>query len=267
MNQSINTDSKNSKEPQQKYRLGRFSMRRGKITTRSLFLGVKCKYLRWVLELFGGFGFYGPLRLFHSFWAESILRWGKNERSPRKTTWPPASRTWLVSHVTRARLRWVLVWAGKNDCGKVVTLLLYWPTLMVNIWQTTKLIFISAVFNFFWNGMYMGYFFQILLATRVRCQYPEGKTCLQEHCIKFSFSNITVETIDRSGNRIRKFPLKPILLTYMYMHIHNLQTIPKNSCLLGNKSIFTHIPRLQTIPRIQCIPIHVFTHNNSLKTI
>ena len=23
------------------------------------------------------FGFYGPSRLFHSFWAESIVRWGK----------------------------------------------------------------------------------------------------------------------------------------------------------------------------------------------
>ena len=28
---------------------------------------------------------------------------GENWRSSRKTTWPPASRTWLVSHVTRAR--------------------------------------------------------------------------------------------------------------------------------------------------------------------
>ena len=27
----------------------------------------------------------------------------ENGRSPRKTTWPPASGTWLVSHVTRAR--------------------------------------------------------------------------------------------------------------------------------------------------------------------
>ena len=43
------------------------------------------------------FGFYGPSKLFHSFWAESIIRWGENGRSQRKTTWPPASRTWLVS--------------------------------------------------------------------------------------------------------------------------------------------------------------------------
>ena len=25
------------------------------------------------------FGFYGPSRLYHSFWAETIVRWGKNE--------------------------------------------------------------------------------------------------------------------------------------------------------------------------------------------
>ena len=50
------------------------------------------------------FWFYGPSRLFHSFWAESIVRWGENRRSPRQTTWPPGSRTWLVSHVTRAEL-------------------------------------------------------------------------------------------------------------------------------------------------------------------
>ena len=50
------------------------------------------------------FGFNNPSRLFHSFWAEPIARWGENGRSPIETTWPPASRTWLVSHVTRARL-------------------------------------------------------------------------------------------------------------------------------------------------------------------
>ena len=43
------------------------------------------------------FWFYGSSRLFHSFWAESIVRWDENGRSPRKTTWPPASRTWLIS--------------------------------------------------------------------------------------------------------------------------------------------------------------------------
>ena len=47
------------------------------------------------------FGFYGLSRLFHSFWAEPIARSGENGR---KTSWPLASRTWLVSHVTRARL-------------------------------------------------------------------------------------------------------------------------------------------------------------------
>ena len=48
--------------------------------------------------------FDGPSRLFHSLWAESIQRWGENGSSPRKTTGPPTSRTWLVSHVTGARL-------------------------------------------------------------------------------------------------------------------------------------------------------------------
>ena len=31
------------------------------------------------------FGFNGPSRLFHSFWAESVIRWGENRKSPRKT--------------------------------------------------------------------------------------------------------------------------------------------------------------------------------------
>ena len=43
--------------------------------------------------------------LFHSFWAEPIIRLGENGRSLRKTTWPPASRTWLDSLVTQARLK------------------------------------------------------------------------------------------------------------------------------------------------------------------
>ena len=51
---------------------------------------------------FGGGGGAG-VKFFHSFWAESIVRWGENRRSPRKTIWPPTSRTWLVSHMTRAR--------------------------------------------------------------------------------------------------------------------------------------------------------------------
>ena len=50
------------------------------------------------------FGIYSLVRLFHSFWAKLIVKWGENGRSLRKNTWPPASRTWLVPHVTRARL-------------------------------------------------------------------------------------------------------------------------------------------------------------------
>ena len=62
-----------------------------------------CSYFQ-ELQVFGSqniflfwFGFYGPSRLFHSFWTESIGRGDENGRSSRKTTWPPASRTWLVS--------------------------------------------------------------------------------------------------------------------------------------------------------------------------
>ena len=33
--------------------------------------------------------------------SQVIVRWGENGRSPRKTTWPSASRTWLVSQVTQ----------------------------------------------------------------------------------------------------------------------------------------------------------------------
>ena len=57
------------------------------------------------------FRFYCPSRLFYSLWAKPIVRWSENGRSPRITIWPPASRTWLGSHVTWARieppaLRW-----------------------------------------------------------------------------------------------------------------------------------------------------------------
>ena len=50
------------------------------------------------------FKFYVRSRLFHSFWAESNVNWGKTRRSPRKNIWPPVSKTCLVLHVTRARL-------------------------------------------------------------------------------------------------------------------------------------------------------------------
>ena len=63
------------------------------------------KKLWYKEEFFLSFGFYGQSRLFQSFWAESIVMWGEQGKSPRKTTWPPASRTWLVSHVTWARLK------------------------------------------------------------------------------------------------------------------------------------------------------------------
>ena len=50
-----------------------------------------------VQDFFLGGGGYGLPRLFHSFWAKSIVKWGEKGTSPRKTTWPPASKTWLVS--------------------------------------------------------------------------------------------------------------------------------------------------------------------------
>ena len=56
-------------------------------------------------------------RLFHPLWAKSVVRWGKNGRSPRKTTWPPASRTWFVSHVTRDRLKpTAMRWQEPENC-------------------------------------------------------------------------------------------------------------------------------------------------------
>ena len=56
---------------------------------------------------------YDPPRSFHSFWAESIVRWSENGRSPRKNTWPLARRTWLVSLIL-ARLEPTVVrwWAS-----------------------------------------------------------------------------------------------------------------------------------------------------------
>ena len=53
---------------------------------------------------FFSFGFYRLSRLFHSFRAESIVCWGENGRSPKKTTCLPTSRTWLVSDVIQARV-------------------------------------------------------------------------------------------------------------------------------------------------------------------
>ena len=66
------------------------------IFTKWLFVGWNF-FLYIYFFVFFLFGFYGPSRIFHSFWAESIERWGKKGRSPRKTTWPPVSRTWTVS--------------------------------------------------------------------------------------------------------------------------------------------------------------------------
>ena len=87
-------------------------------------------------NIFFFFGFYGPSRLFHSFWAESVVRWGENVRSPRKTTWPPASRTLLVSHVTRARLEpTAMRWSKdlvQNDRHAVKT----WTNLLTHaVWS------------------------------------------------------------------------------------------------------------------------------------
>ena len=58
-------------------------------------------YVCVILCVGGGGGGYGPSRLFHSFWDESIVRWGKTG-DPREKT--PASRTWLASYVTQAKL-------------------------------------------------------------------------------------------------------------------------------------------------------------------
>ena len=70
---------------------------------------VICFLLRLIFFLFE---FFGPSILCHSFWTESIVRWVENGISPRKTTWPPTSRTWLVLLVTCIKCQAVLkvVW-------------------------------------------------------------------------------------------------------------------------------------------------------------
>ena len=65
-----------------------------------LYPNSKTEQASLIFFFFFWFGFYSPSRLFHSFWAKLISRWGENGRSPRKTTWPPTSTTSLVSYVT-----------------------------------------------------------------------------------------------------------------------------------------------------------------------
>ena len=43
-----------------------------------------------------------PFKLFHSYRDGSIGRWGENRSTGEKPPDTPASRTWLVPHVTRA---------------------------------------------------------------------------------------------------------------------------------------------------------------------
>ena len=70
----------------------RYNMRRQ--GTCDIFLVVQgyvyCSSRKWWHLLFR---FNDQSRLFHSFWAEPIARWVEDGRSPRKTTWPPASGT------------------------------------------------------------------------------------------------------------------------------------------------------------------------------
>ena len=62
------------------------------------------------------FGFNSPSRLFHSFWAKSIVRWGENGKIPREK--PPQAELGS-SHVTRAGLeptavRWRAIQSAKD---------------------------------------------------------------------------------------------------------------------------------------------------------
>ena len=68
------------------------------------------------------FGVYSLSRLFHSFWAKIISRWGENGRSPRLNTWPPAGRTWLATldsllpqpGLDPQRFRWRVIESAKD---------------------------------------------------------------------------------------------------------------------------------------------------------
>ena len=57
-------------------------------------------YFYLFIYLFIYYWFNRPSRLFHSFWTESDRKW----EIPEKNHLTPASRTWLVSHMTRAKL-------------------------------------------------------------------------------------------------------------------------------------------------------------------
>ena len=50
-----------------------------------------------ILDFVSFFGFTASQDYFTHFEPSQSLRWSKNGRSPRKNTWPPESRTWLVS--------------------------------------------------------------------------------------------------------------------------------------------------------------------------
>ena len=75
-----------------------------------------------------------PSSLFHSFWAESIARWGENGRSPRKTTWPPFVVTCFRQCLTTRKqnlacLTWSHMWpelcSNPQRCGHFVHVLKY----------------------------------------------------------------------------------------------------------------------------------------------
>ena len=57
--------------------------------------------LIWVLQ---------PIKVISLIFSWVSCKMGKNGRSQTKITWPPASRTWLVSHVTQTGLEPTAVW-------------------------------------------------------------------------------------------------------------------------------------------------------------
>ena len=80
-------------------------------------------YNRW--WSFFLFGFYGPSRLFRSFWSVSIVRWDMNRRAlKKKNTWPPASITWLFSNLTSLLHR--------NDMSPVKRICVFEHSVMIN---------------------------------------------------------------------------------------------------------------------------------------
>ena len=113
----------------------------------------RCLDWRWVIWVFFLFGFYGPSRLFHSFLGESIVRWGGNGRSPRKTTRIPASRTFLTYPTRFFRpFHWFKKFLSYTR-GYKMTLIMC-PRILGNVKTKSVSIILHIVNSFSQNAVY-----------------------------------------------------------------------------------------------------------------